>query len=671
VLGAAAAAAVLLVGVSAPAAGAATPGRADLPSPLPAWSSDPTYVQDLGAAPADRGLVLRVYLAGKDPVGMVRAARQVSTPGSRAYARYLTPDQFRERFGTDAAQTAAVRSWLTGFGMSVTDANAHYLTVSANVAEVQKAFATSLHAFDWRTDPVGPGVAPVSGISVPRAMSRDISTVIGLDVQPGATAAPAGSATSGDGTPRSARSTQRLDSQSQAAQAQQPGGAAAPQAKSEPPCSQWWGQRSSAIPPVNGQSSAVDAICGYTPQQLRDAYGVTNSPYTGKGRTVAVVLDGALPTMEADADRFFTAHGVPGFAPGQYSENFGPNFAASCHGYADLPEEPLDVESIHITAPDAKVVYVGADCMTGQRGGGTLPFLDAETRIVDQHLADVATDSFSTLEGGSPATVVAAWEQMFQQGALEGIGFNFDSGDGGDGAYPQYGIPAAVTFPASDPWATAVGGTTLQIGQHGEVVGELGWGEDQTKLTPDATGYLTPPPGSFEQGSTGGRSGLYAQPWYQEGIVPQALATAGGTAPAHREVPDIAADGDGATGWLIGFSNGGSYFETTEAGTSGAAPLVAGLEVDAAQARGRALGFANPLLYSLSGTPAIHDVLPAPAGQAPMALEYKRDYSAPSGFSPWLLTLDHDTSLRTTAGYDDVTGIGSPTADFVRSFGRR
>lgn len=260
---------------------------------------------------------------------------------------------------------------------------------------------------------------------------------------------------------------------------------------------------------------------------MRDAYGVTGSPYTGKGRTVAVVLDGHLPTMEADANRFFAAHGVPGFAPGQYSENYGPDFASTCHDFADVPEEPLDVESIHLTAPDAKVVYVGTDCTTtGNRGGGTLPFLDAETRIVDQHLADVATDSFSTTEADATATTAAAWEQMFQQGALEGIGFNFDSGDGGDGATPAFGIPASVLFPASDPWATGVGGTTLEIGQHGQVTGELGWGFDKTQLTPDGSGYVTPPPGRFDEGSTGGRSGIYPQPWYQKGIVPTTLATA-------------------------------------------------------------------------------------------------------------------------------------------------
>lgn len=101
-----------------------------------------------------------------------------------------------------------------------------------------------------------------------------------------------------------------------------------------------------------------------------------------------------------------------------------------------------------------------------------------------------------------------------------------------------------------------------------------------------------------------------------EGVVPDALTTAGGTAPAHREQPDISADGDRATGWLVGYTTpNGAYHEELGAGTSGSSPLIAGLEADAAQASGHALGFANPLLYAMRNTPAIRDIVPAPAAR--------------------------------------------------------
>ncbi|WP_329562391.1 S53 family peptidase [Kitasatospora sp. NBC_01266] len=668
---AAAAAALVVAGVVAPAAEAADQGRTALPSVIPSWPTDPQAPTDNGAAPGSWNLSFRVYLAGQNAAGLARAAKAVSDPAGRSYAHYLTPAQFAQHYGPTAAQTAKVSDWLGGLGMHVTGSNAHYLSVNGTVAEVEQAFATSLHSYSrW---PGALGYAPVSGVSVPAALGHDISTVLGLD-NPLDSALPAPSTAAAAGSTAAAakpvtRAITRPTTRAQDTGSAPATGVTDPNAE---PCSQWWGQNSSAIPAYNGQTTAIDQVCGYTPQQLRAAYGVTDSPYTGKGRTVAVVLNGALPTMAADANRFFAAHNVPGFAPGQYSENFGPNFAATCRGESDAPEEPLDVESIHIAAPDAKVVYVGADCDTGD--GGSLAYLDAHTRIVDQHLADVVTDSFSTAESTNTLANIAAWDQMFEQGALEGIGFDYASGDYGDGATGvNAGEQAAVIFPASDQWATSVGGTTLEIGKNNEVLDELGWGNDSAQINPQGTGYLSPPPGPFMMGSTGGRSALINEPWYQKGVVPDALTTAGGTAPAHREQPDISADGDRATGWLVGYTTpNGAYHEELGAGTSGSSPLIAGLEADAAQASGHALGFANPLLYAMRNTPAIRDIVPAPAGQAPLAVTYIPDpWSTPPSVASYLTLFDQDGALKAAPGYDDVTGVGSATADFVRLFARR
>jgi subtilase family serine protease len=111
--------------------------------------------------------------------------------------------------------------------------------------------------------------------------------------------------------------------------------------------------------------------------------------------------------MLADANQFFVGQGVPGFAPGQYTEDFGGDnesasaLGASCDNEPDQPEEALDVETAHIAAPDAHVVYMGSDCA----GDVEQNFLDTMTNIVDHHLADVVTDSYSISESQfSPAT---------------------------------------------------------------------------------------------------------------------------------------------------------------------------------------------------------------------------------------------------------------------------
>ncbi len=265
----------------------------------------------------------------------------------------------------------------------------------------------------------------------------------------------------------------------------------------------------------------------------------------------------------------------------------------------------------------------------------------------------------------SPADA-EAWTLTFEQGATEGIGFNFDSGDGGDNTGGSAGHPTAITFPASDPWATAVGGTSLEIGANGSTVAEYGWGDNGTQIDAAGSGYTSAPPGAFLEGSTGGVSTLFAEPAYQVGVVPAALATKKGTESARRTTPDIAVDA--GSPWLIGYTGAvtdGVYGLTDEGGTSGASRLVSGLEVDAKQASGHAVGFANPALYRLDGGAAIHDVLPVDAENPPTAIGAQPFFGSADNY---LTTLGEDSSLAVTRGYDEVTGIGAATSALVTAF---
>ena len=120
-------------------------------------------------------------------------------------------------------------------------------------------------------------------------------------------------------------------------------------------------------------------------------------------------------------------------------------------------------------------------------------------------------------------------------------------------------------------------------------------------------------------GTSGGPSLIWAQPSYQLGVVPTALATApgGNRSPGLvRSEPDIAADADQFTGFAVGLlvfpKNKPPKFTTlTGGGTSIAAPLVAGIVADAQQGQHTAFGFTDPVLYRLNGTPALHDILPS------------------------------------------------------------
>jgi subtilase family serine protease len=633
-------------------------GRVILPSPL----AGPMTGGSVPAAPGTQ-LHMRMFLSGRDAAGRVRTAGAVSDPDDPNYGHYLTAAQYRQRFGASDAQVTQVRNWLAGQGMTVTASTAHYLAVDATVGQAATAFHT-----EFRTYQTGSGkfpeweVAPAGDVSVPSTIGQAVASVSDLTAQvpdPSA-AATARRQTTVTPRPRKVKTAVTGD-----------GGY---------PCSHYWGEHRVHIPTAYGHSTAPTQVCGYTPAQMRQAYGVTGSPYTGKGATVAIVLDARSPTMEADANRFFAAHGLAGFKPGQYTENLPPDFDCSDWPDGDNPEEALDVETVHTIAPDAKVVFVSAGCAYGE-----YDFLDAHTRVVDDHLADVVSDSWPGIEGDTSPAVIAAWELVLQQGAIEGIGMNFSSGDYGDGSDDSLG-QAKVPFPTSDPWATGVGGTSLAIGADGKRVAEYGWGDTVTAIT--GSGYAATPPGTFLMGSGGGLSAKIAQPGYQRRVVPSSLATAGGTVPARRVVPDVSADA--GTFWLVGYTAPGNptpvdpggagpadadpnpgppvYAERPEGGgTSGSSPLLAALEADAKQATGHALGFVNPALYKLAGSPAVHDVRPVNPADPPISAGVKY-CQGDADLEPCLTTLGADLGLTVTPGFDDVTGIGTPATGFVTAF---
>ncbi|MGH3155922.1 MAG: S53 family peptidase, partial [Streptosporangiaceae bacterium] len=388
------------------------------------------------------------------------------------------------------------------------------------------------------------------------------------------------------------------------------------------------------------------------------------------------VMNDRSPTMLADANRFFTSHGEAGFAPGQYTENYPASVASTCsdsgsgnQGGLDVNrlEEAIDVESAHITAPAAHVVYVAADCAELSPFGEVQDLLDAAARVVDRHLADVVSGSFSDDESLYSPADAAAWDLTFEQGAIEGIGFDLASGDGGANIAPKVEPTASVSFPSSSPWVTSVGGTTLEIGRNGSPVADYPWGDNGTQVNTAGTGYTSPPPGAFLDGSTGGRSALFAEPGYQKPVVPAALATHHGTSTARRVVPDISANAEGSE--LIGYTGAiktGVYGQITQGGTSAATPLFAGLEADAIQAAGHPLGFLNPALYLLHASAAISGVPPVDPAHPPVVIGAQPGIGTGNDY---LTTLGEDQApLRATRGYDDQTGLGTPSASFVSVF---
>jgi len=105
--------------------------------------------------------------------------------------------------------------------------------------------------------------------------------------------------------------------------------------------------------------------------------------------------------------------------------------------------------------------------------------------------------------------------------------------------------------------------------------------------------------------------------------------------------------------------NGGTrQVDSWIGGTSLGAPLLAGMTALANQAWHGSRGPLNPGLYRSAGTGVFHDIVPSDGRLAVL----RNGLNANGKVVTRLRSLDHDSSLSTARGWDDVTGLGSPDA---------
>ncbi|MEU5250411.1 S53 family peptidase [Streptomyces longwoodensis] len=616
-----------------PAAQAAdTPARDTLAGTKPAWA---TTKADKGATADSAQVSARVYLAGRDARGLAAYARAVSDPHSAAYGKYLGAKQAQARFGATKAQVAAVKKWLASAGLKVTGVTQHYVSVTGDVAAAEKAFGTQLHNYAKGGHTYR---APAKAASAPAALDGAVLTVTGLD-----------------NAPHKASSKDQLPP---------------PDAvfKNSGPFSSYYGSNiATTLPDAYGHKIPY-AVQGYTGKQLRAAYGA--GAYTGKGVRIAITDAYASPTIAFDAATYAKKHGDAAWRTGQLTQVLPKNYTKTeeCGAAGWYGEETLDVEAVHAVAPAADVTYVGAaSCYDDD-------LLDSLSKIVDNHLADLVSNSWGDSEANQTPDLAAAYDQVFQFGAVEGIGFYFSSGDNGD-EVANTGTKQVDT-PANSAWVTAVGGTSLAVGKDDTYLWETGWGTEKATLSADGKSW-TGFPGAFTSGAGGGTSKTVAAPYYQKGVVPDALAQANGAA-GNRVVPDIAAIADPNTGFKVGqtqtFADGSQqYSEYRIGGTSLAAPVIAAVQALATEARGgKAIGFANPAIYAKAGSRVYHDVTDNPTGSglAVARVDFVNGVDAADGLATSVRSLGKDSSLSAVKGYDDVTGVGSPAKGYVESWRR-
>jgi subtilase family serine protease len=596
----------------------------------PSWAVPANYV---AAAEQATDVGFRVYLGWTNPAAAEALARAVSDPHSMTYGQYLTPEQFRSQFSPAANDVAKVESWLRSEGFSIiyTPKNSHYVSAEGSVAQLAAAFGArfGLYAVHGRTLR-----SPSAEVTIPSTLAGVIKAVIGLD-----------------------ESYQFVETHRRVeAQALPTGGF-----RNAPPLPTHWAEPalSPYVFPAGFNSIAGTAPWspkGYTPDQIKGAYGIGG--FDGGGQTVAIIDAYGSPTILKDVNQWSTNRGLPTMTSAQLVQVVPPGGYKRPQNPKQDPqgwygEETLDVEAVHGMAPGARIVYVGAP--------NSYQDLDAAMNyVVDQHLAQIVTNSygFSTTELLPPGYVLPM-EDTLIQAAVEGIGVYFSSGDSGDETV-NFGF-ATTDWPASSPWVTAVGGTSLGIGADGTRVLETGWGTSNYNCD---TGTLVCTRTGWDYGAGGGVSVDFLEPAYQQSA---------GLTFSGRGVPDVAALADPQAGLLVGqtqtFPDGVYYDEYRVGGTSLASPIFAGLMALADQKAGHAHGFANPLLYE--NPAAFYDVVPEKTAVA--RRNFIDNVDASGGTVDRLRTLDDysgSPTQHTAVGWDNVTGLGTPGADFLSLIGQ-
>jgi subtilase family serine protease len=606
----------------------------------------------LGALPSAQKLRLTIALQPQDPSGLQAFATAVATPGSPGFRHYLTVDQFAHRFGATPAQIDAVQSALRAQGMAVGTPTANDLTlpVTGTAAEVDSAMSAQLARVQLASGRTT--YANLSAPTLPSTIAGYVQGVIGLDDV--AVPEPAGlvQTTPGDATPASRR-FHALSAHST-------------------PHVLTGGPQPCGTATTTGQGPP-DGV-GYTADELAAAYqfsGLYQVGDLGAGQTVGVIEFGGFNPSDVGQYQgcFVTTatvnpvnvDGGPGpFNPG--TDNDG--------------ESALDIETVIGLAPKATVdVYQAPDTAVSQ--------VDMLTTAASQNVAKVISDSNGLCEAITPASVVAAEGTALQEAAAQGQSFFDSSGDSGSEQCSQVGMgkpgwsaALGVLDPASQPFATGVGGTTLFKVVNGQDSPDTDGSPPSESVWNDGTNTECACGGQQASGSNGGGGGgglsrNAAMPSYQSGAA-ASLGVFGPDSgganfcgqPMCREVPDVSADASALTGYVV-FTNGSWGIA---GGTSAATPLWAAFaaltNADPA-CRGLPIGFANPALYQIGGSAFaanFHDVSTLPSPFSNVTNNDTLDQWGATGGT------QNPTNLYpSTTGYDMATGLGSMIAPALAS----
>jgi len=555
---------------------------------------------DMGLAATNQTANATLILKLRHEDQLENLIRQTVTPGNPNFHRFLTTRQFAERFGATDAQIARVQAYLKQQGLrgDVLD-NRMVIHVQGTLAQLGQAFGTSIHTFkdaaSGRTFH-----RPARAMVLPAALASTVSAVSGLSNE-----------------------HQYISNRRAIPKPLFPTTTAALKPQSLQP----------NLKAASGGNPTATGVPGnYTVGDVANFYDVNplyHRGITGKGSTIGIVtLSNFFP---ADAQAYWDGIGLV-TKPNRITQ-VHVNGGGAINGGSG--ETSLDVEQSGGMAPKADIIVYDAPNTSGD-------FVAAFAQAVSDNRADSISTSWGlpeifnfaalNVDGASVTDTtdvgnLRAFHQVFLEAAVQGQSVFASTGD--SGAYDtvrslghdQFSAPLTVESPASDPYMTAAGGTTLPYtysfsgGPVESIKRESVWGWDYIQNYFDKNFG----PGLIDLFATGGGGGVsvyWHEPvyqWFTTGIRtsekhqaltfndPQAGPTTLLKLPAHfhgRNLPDVSLNADPETGYIVVSTVDGGVVNGF-GGTSFVAPQLNGISALLTQSLGHRVGFWNPQVYFL------------------------------------------------------------------------
>ena len=449
-----------------------------------------------------------------------------------AAGQRMSRDAFVSQYAPSSDQVAAATSYLRNQGFTNVTAAPNNMLVSAtaSAATVEKAFNTTLHGFSVNGATYFANTQPAF---VPTALGGNVVAVLGLTNFPGLKASPV----------------------KQPASGVRPGAFDANGSPSPTAC----------LKNVNVTTGAPVCPRWYDPATFNIAYDAGSTP-AATNTEVAIFTVGDPAIAISDFQYGATQFGLP---PVTINQIHVQPQSADVSGNG---EWTLDMTYVQGMAYNLKAIdlYEAA----------SFTFTDM-TVALNKWASDDRAPIMNASVGGCEVFPYQSGDMLvgdmiLAEAAAQGQTLFASTGDtggycGAAGMPPNGGVGGVpmVEYPASSPYAVAVGGTDIFSNVDGTYLGEQAW-----------------------QSGGGGLSQFEYSPAWESPTQPVGTTPAGYT---FRGLPDVAYDAGLETG-AITWMGGVSY---VNGGTSLASPMAAGVFARMQSAHGNTLGFAAPLLYSV------------------------------------------------------------------------